>query len=158
MAAKGVVATHNITPSSIQIGTAHALAESVGCIVVRFLHNGHNYDLTSWCRFISRMECVDRLLDWKMLSLDVIYVRDSIVPATPSNALDADFHSGLEHWTRNSYKHLAWHVAQQGVQVRDDLPGIDDEDTVRRVMISNQEWFDQVGWRCSREHLSSKYR
>ena len=131
---------HDITPIIIEFGTENkALSESTGRIYARFSHEGVDLVLTSWVRFFTRLEKV-RSGDgneWKMLSLEVIYMFDTLVPSIPA-PLALDF--SIVEIARRSYKCIAWHVAQFGVVVRDDLPGEDDPQSVREVENRNYAW------------------
>lgn len=128
----------------IQIGgVKKALAESTGRIYARFTHDGVDLLLTSWVRFFTRLDNVESqgLKVWKMLSLEVIYMFDSlapIFPQPPEVPLALDF--SIVEGARKSYKCVAWHVAQIGVVVRDDLPGDDDPKSVREVENRNYAW------------------
>lgn len=131
---------HLVTPSSIDLRGNFALAESVGQIHCRFDHQSHEYDLVAFCRFISRMEKV--VDSWKMLSFEAIYIRDSI--AVPVNAPALEF-GCVKDWPRSSYRFLAWHLMQSGVEPRQDLPGEDDEGSVQKIRTRNQDWLGSLG-------------
>jgi SnoaL-like domain len=77
MTRHGTTAIHSITPADIHLNGDKAVAESVGSIQIRFEAEGHQYDLMSYCRFISKLEKVDEF-EWNMLELGVIYARDII--------------------------------------------------------------------------------
>ena len=128
---------HLINPSDIDVRGSKALAESAGVIMSRFNHDGHEYDFTIWCRFVSQVEKVEG--KWKLLSLEVIYIRDLILPVPGSPELDF---STVKDWPRKSYRFTAWHLMQRGIKVRDDLPGEDDDHTVHEVMDSNYAWIN----------------
>ena len=135
LADPNVIIVHIISPADIEIRGDFAFAESVGHITSRFLVDGHNYDMISYCKFLSRLENIDR--KWKMLSLEVIYIKDAVTPVGDSPALDF---SSLQGWTRPSYQFIAWHVRTRGLPVREDLPGEDDQESVRRVYKENHAW------------------
>ena len=135
-----ILIVHDITPVLIDVTTdGRALSESTGRIWARFPHEGTDMILTSGVKFFNRLELVEG--QWKMLSLEVIYMFDSIVPAFPpprDAPLDLDF--SIVAGARRSYKCIAWHVAQFGVIVRDDLPGADDPKSVKEVEERNYAW------------------
>ena len=136
-ASKEVSIMHLIQPSDIDVRGSKALAESAGVIMSRFTHDGHEYDFTIWNRFISQVEKFEG--KWKLLSLEVIYIRDLIVPVPGSPELDF---SDVKGWPRKSYRFTAWHLMQRGLKVRDDLPGEDDDRTVNEIMDRNHAWID----------------
>ena len=136
-ASKDVSIMHLITPSDIDVRGSKALAESAGVIMSRFSHDGHEYDFNIWCRFVSQVAKVESR--WKLLTLEVIYIRDLIVPVPGSP--DLDF-SDVKDWPRKSYRFTTWHLRQRGIQVRDDLPGTDDDRSVDEVMDRNYAWIN----------------
>lgn len=112
---------HDLTPIIVQFGTENkALSESTGRIYTRFSHKGVDLVSTPWVRFFTRLEKIQGGVEneWKMLSLEVIYMFDTLVPTIPA-PLALDF-SIVEN-THRSYKCIAWHIAQFGVVVWDDL-------------------------------------
>jgi len=78
---------HIVTPVEINIKGSKALAVSIANIAARFKYGGRDVDLISWARLISKLERVDagRKSSWKLMTLEVIYMRDSIIPAAPSS-------------------------------------------------------------------------
>lgn len=130
--------SHLITTTIFEIRGSKALTES-GCVITsRFDHDGHEYDMTSWVRLVSRLCKVEG--QWKMLTLEVIYVRDLIVPVPGSPELDWD---GIKSWSRKSYRFAAWHLRQRGLVVREDLPGEDDKDSVKELMDAGLAWLSE---------------
>lgn len=137
MSSREVIITHNINPAIIDIRGPKAYAESNCLIMSRFPHDGHDYDFSGWCHLVSRLEKV--VGTWKMLTLEVIYLRDVVVPVPP--APDPDY-SVIKDWPRKSYKFATWHLMMRGLEVRKDLPGWDDEQSVNRVRDRNLAWLD----------------
>ena len=151
MTARDVV--HVLTPVYIDVrNNQKALAESLCDISVRYEQNGIEYDMKSLVRALSHLERVpaegsngaaseDSLGPWKMLTMEVIYVRDSIQPVVPP---EFDLTGARTKGVRSSYKYLTFHVEAHGGKVRDDLPGEDDEKTVREAVNRNQQWIDEI--------------
>ena len=137
---------HVITPVHVDILGSKALAESVINISVRYEEDGVEYDLASVVRAISRLEQLDDVSSessWKMLSTSVIYVRDSMVPTVPlSGPCKLNFDDVKD--ARKSYRYLTWHVRKHGGTVKDDLPGEDDEQSVKEVMDRNKKWLEMA--------------
>jgi hypothetical protein len=130
---------HIVTPVEINIKGPKALAVSIANITARSKYGGRDVDLISWARLISKLERVDagQKSSWKLMTLEVIHMRDSIIPAAPSSI-------DLSGWqfARKSYALLAWHVSLQDMYVRDDLPGMDAERSVKEVMDRNYSWIN----------------
>ena len=118
----------------------HALLETEH-IASCYEHDGIAYDLSAWVRGVSRLERVPGAegLEWKLLTLEPIYIRDNIVPVAPlTRPCTLDF-SSVEH-ARPSYRYLTWLISLRGGKIRNDLPGEDDEESVRDIMERNQKW------------------
>lgn len=129
---------HTICPVEVYIDSDKALSESTGSIVMRFSYLGGDFECVSHARFISRLERVNG--SWKLLSLETIYDRDSIVPVVPAAQpviIPVDEKGG-----RKSYKCLTWILAQGGFQVRQDIPGTDIPDSVTALMSRNFAWLE----------------
>ena len=143
-ASRGLTVIHSLNPVEIVIRGSKALAVSVTSIIARFEDGGVQYDLTSWVRLVSRLERIDNpdgVATWKLLSLDCIYIRDSIQPVIPQNGPNT-LNFNTVRAARSSYRFLSWHIARLGLEIRDDLPGVDDEESVRAVMDRNYGWID----------------
>ena len=139
LASKSVSIVHLINPADIDIRGSKALAESVGVIMSRFDVNGNDYEFTIWCRFVNQVEKFEG--NWKLLTLEVIYQRDLIVPVPDSPPLDF---SNIKDWPRKSYRFTTWHLRHRGLDVRDDLPGEDEEKSVDEVMDRNRAWINAL--------------
>ena len=141
MAANGSQSRHAIIPVEIDINESKAFAVSLGSIVARFTRDNMDYELTSTCRMLSRLENLGVMgrPDWKLLTMEVIYVDDSIIPVIPPTLHGFD-DGNLESGTRKSYKCLSLVLAERGHTVNNDLPGVDDMQSVEDVMRRNHEW------------------
>jgi hypothetical protein len=131
MAQRGASSSHTICPVVIHFDKKHekALAESTGSINSRFCIDGHDYDCASYARFISRLEKVNG--EWKLLTLDAIYDRDTITPALPMLSTPAKFDM---EGHRDSYRCIGWLLAGKGFEVNRDLPGTDRPGSVTNLM------------------------
>lgn len=93
------------------------------------------YDFISQVRLVSKLER-QRNLEWKMLSIETIYERDSIIPAGPISSTLSINSAGR----RDSYKYTTWVLERSGFEIRNDLPGTDDPETVDRKMDELFQW------------------
>jgi hypothetical protein len=135
MARGGTAAVHQIFPVEVYLnGGNKALTESTGSISIRFSYEGAQYDCVSSTRFISRLENVGG--EWKLLTLDAIYDRDSITPVLPRAPVDFPFPPGA----RESYKCIAWVLSQKGFAIKDNLPGNDSPASCEQLMKEGFEW------------------
>lgn len=137
MAQGGASSTHTICPVEIHFDDKRvkALAESTGSINSRFRMDGHEYDCASYARFISRLERVNG--EWKMLTLEAIYDKDTITPALPMVSAPAKFDM---EGHRDSYRCIGWLLAGKGFQVNRDLPGTDRPESVTKFMDESFTW------------------
>lgn len=141
MAAAGTVASHLYLPMEVHFSNdrSRAVSEATGNVTIRFPFEEHMYELVSYTRFISKLEKVGD--DWKILTLEPIYDRDTIVPVTPvaptlTNGPMPTFTKG----TRESYRCLAWVLDLRGYKVDMELAGTDRPETVEKLMESYFEW------------------
>ncbi|KAJ5096627.1 hypothetical protein N7456_007348 [Penicillium angulare] len=137
MVADGTNAIHTICPVEIHLNGKKALTESTGSISIRLQHGGESFECVSYNRFISRLELVGD--EWKLLSLEAIYIRDFITPVIPERTARFD----LPENTRESYKCIAWVLSQKGFTVKQDLPGADDPASCARFMDANFTWLSK---------------
>ncbi|KAI0124111.1 hypothetical protein BJ170DRAFT_686480 [Xylariales sp. AK1849] len=133
----GLKVIHAIDPVDIAIKGDKSLVHSNATISARTPIAGADYEITSWLRAISGLEKVDG--EWKLVSLEVIYNRDSLVPASPQ---EKPITLGELDKFRSSYRHVAWFMSTKGLTVPNDLPGEDDPQSVMQVLKRNQQWFE----------------
>jgi hypothetical protein len=142
MASSGTAARHVFQPVEVRFSTDRnrAVSEAQGNIAVRFEIGGKEFELTSWTRFLSKVERVDG--EWKMLTLEPIYVQDGIVSVLPGGGEVAKG----EVWSsgpRESYKCLAWVLGLKGYKIDLELAGTDRPETVERLMRGYFEWLSE---------------
>ena len=148
LSSDAVAIMHDITPVIIQFGAngRKALSESTGRIFARYAHQGVDMVMTNFVRLFTQLEKVnvEGQDTWKMLSLECLYMFETLgpcLPPPPDKPLILDF-SGLED-ARRSYKAVVWHIGTLGGSVRDDLPGIDEPQTVKEIEDRNQAWISK---------------
>ena len=108
MASNGPTVIHTINPADVEIRGSKAFAVSVGSICARFERSHCAYDLVSQCRFLSRLQKIDGKSPgiWKLLTMEVIYIYDSILPAFPQGDHSPLIMENMPALTRSSYKYL----------------------------------------------------
>lgn len=98
-----------------------ATVESPAMIYNRIALNDVEVDFHVYCRFHSRVE---RWQDqWRLLSFEVIFERDTLKPVDPAQALPFD-PKELDAY-RPSYRFLSHIQESRGFSVNPDLPGDD---------------------------------
>ncbi|CAM1503638.1 Fc.00g012290.m01.CDS01 [Cosmosporella sp. VM-42] len=138
MAAKGAKGKHSVSPLEIHKCGNKAVSDSSGVISARFEHEGTEFDLISYGRFVSRLQRIDGG-EWKMLTLEVIYEKDAIHPVVPDTS-NATFGIGDG---RASYKCLAWVLGQKGFKIDQDLPGADVPGSAEKLMEGHLNWLNE---------------
>jgi hypothetical protein len=161
---KASPAYHNLTPIEVHFNDnnnpTRALTESVASISVRVedRQTGTKFEIVSWGRFVSRVERIfpkntndstaGGLQQWKILTLEVIYIRDSITPVVsiPGELQGQKKIKLLEEFEteskniRESYRCLGWALSKRGYKISPDLPGVDRPETVTRFMDEGFRW------------------
>ncbi|OQU94479.1 SnoaL-like domain-containing protein [Cladophialophora immunda] len=138
MAKAGTSSLHTIQPAEITLNGDKAFSQSVGTISTRMQRDSKEYELISRCRMLSKLRLVGQR--WYMLSMEVIYLQDSIVPVIPESfTSDADFARAISG-KRKSYQLLAWVLEEHGLTINNKLPGSDDRESVEKVLGTNEAW------------------
>lgn len=128
-------------PGRIQLCGSKALTDSWCIIQTRHAAQGENpeFDLITWLRIFSRCQKIEESGEWKMLTLEPIYMRDLITPIPPSSM--PDFGDSLASF-RKSYRFTAWSVSKRGLEIRDDMPGDDRPESVNEICERNEAWLN----------------
>lgn len=137
--AKGGSGMHSIDPVRSALEGDRAVVESRGQILIRPRVHDVQCDVTSWCRFFSRAERRDG--QWRLVSFDSIYVKDRIDVVDPEASLSLDTESLAQY--RASYRHLTYLNRQAGYSVPDDLPGVDQPDSVEAFYSDARDWLSR---------------
>lgn len=149
MLASGTLSTHTIQPAEVEINGHKAIAASTGSVSVRATVEGIEYEMVSLVRFHSRLIYHCQGPDdgshegtWKLVSLEAVYDRDYVIPTTHAGVTTQPSPPPIQvaPGARESYKYLEWILENRGFAIARDLPGLDDEGSVRRVMDEAQEW------------------
>jgi hypothetical protein len=88
---------HHILPSSVRLASARAVAETNVVILVRQDIGGVCVDMTSYARFLDRLE--RRGGHWVIVERSAIYERDRLDPVEPSDA----FHELFKNMELSAY-------------------------------------------------------
>ena len=141
MVASGTISSHTIQPAEIEINGDKALAASTGSVAVRAVVDGVEYEMVSLVRFYSRLSfCkTDSESAWKLLTLEAVYDRDYVIPLDVS-AKHSTPAIEVPPGARESYKYLDWMLSKRGFAIARDLPGLDDMESVQKVMDEAQVW------------------
>ncbi len=83
--ARGGSGMHTISPARLKAAGDRAIVESPGQILLRPRLHGVECDLTSWCRFFTKLE--RRGPEWRLASFDSIYIKDRVDPVGPGSSV-----------------------------------------------------------------------
>ncbi|HEY0119398.1 MAG TPA: nuclear transport factor 2 family protein [Cellulomonas sp.] len=129
---------HVIVPAWCEVNGDRALVESQGQIVLRPRLDGVRCDVTSWCRFFSRIE--RRAGQWRLRSFDSIYGKDRLDPVIPGQRVTIDEEELAAG--RVSYQFLTYINSRSGRPVPQDLPGDDRPDLLAAFYADAREWLE----------------
>ena len=127
---------HQLHTGEVQVNGSRALADSWCIIHARHEDLPQHYDLTSYLRLLSQCQQVDG--QWKMRTLEAIYIRDCISPIPPYPLPDLN---GLQD-NRKSYRFTAWSIGRRGLSIRENMPGADKPEETAEIIKRNQAWLD----------------
>lgn len=119
----------------IKVSGRRATSSAFCLITSSITLDGVEYELASYMRLLHRLQKLSDL-DWRIVRLEAIYVRDRLVCAFPG--LDASLHmpEELQQYPR-PYRYMAFVMLNRGLKPRVDLPNEDDQESVRRLLDGN---------------------
>jgi len=131
---------HVTHPTLARVHGRRAIAETTTLIVRRARLNGVLADVTIYCQLYSRVE--KRAGTWKILTLDVVYEKDTAVPVYASDHLELD-QAELEQGPP-SYRFSAYNLKKIGYSIRpDELYSTDQPERVSQLYRETEEWLLQ---------------
>ena len=103
---------HQIFPSVVRVAGARAMAETNIVILVRQKIGGVLADMTSYARFLDRLEhAADR---WRIVERTAIYERDRLDPVEPSESFDRLFSASDLSIHPEAYRYMAARLVASG--------------------------------------------
>jgi hypothetical protein len=109
---RGSEAKHVLWPARVTLNGARALAETNVAILVRQTIEGVATDLTSYGRFLDRIE--QRGGDWRMVERATVYEKDRLDPVEPSAAFAALIAKADAAKYPAPYRYMAYRVHAAG--------------------------------------------
>jgi hypothetical protein len=103
---------HQIFPSVLRVADNRALGETNIVVLVRQKIDGVLADVTSYARFLDRLE--RRGGRWLILERTAIYERDRLDPVEPSEAFDALFKAADLSIYPEAYRYMAARLTAAG--------------------------------------------
>ena len=112
---------HEMGPSIVTLNGSRAIAETACTLHSFFPLDGIDCKNTAFVRLMWRAQTSDG--QWLIAGLRYLYLRDLISPCNPGQVPHPD-QAELDQY-RISYRFTCHHLAQLGLQPKDDLPGTD---------------------------------
>jgi hypothetical protein len=142
MAESGTYSSHTFQPVEVHFDDSgsKALAFSTGSVTIRLMFEGIEYDMVSWVRFVSMLQKFEKV-GWRLLTLEAIYDRDTVAPTKPAVALSQPPVIDTTGF-RASYKYLTWALTLRGYNIAQDLPGTDDEKSMKKCVDAGYSWLN----------------
>jgi hypothetical protein len=109
---KGSSAKHLFWPARVTVNGARALTETNAAILVRQTIEGVQVDLTSYARFLDRLERRDGR--WRIVERACVYELDRLDPVEPSAAFAAVMQQGDAARYPAPYRYMGYRVAAAG--------------------------------------------
>ena len=78
---------------------------------------------------------------WLIAGLRGIYIRDTLIPRNPNQVVKLD-EERLSKF-RPSYRYLSYVLTAGGQPAHDDLPGVDQPETVAALRAAESKWLEQ---------------
>ena len=132
----GIRVLHRPSPPVVHRHGDKAVLELPLSVERRFLLKGVEADLTSYTRLLYQVE--RRETGWKILFLNAIYERDTLVPTVPGTTLDV-VHEKIAQF-RAPYRFVAYDISLSGRSMTADLYGDDRPEQVQALYRSAFEW------------------
>ena len=132
----GKIFKHRLTPSIVRVNGDRALAETTASIENRSFVGTVEVDITSYCRFFSRVRKDDG--KWRLLTFDAIYEKDTIAPVNPGDKPELDLE--VLRRFRPTYRYLSYFNWLRGGEADQNLPGEDRPDLVRALYEEAERW------------------
>ncbi|KFY78183.1 hypothetical protein V501_07760 [Pseudogymnoascus sp. VKM F-4519 (FW-2642)] len=129
-------------PVEIHVRGQRATSEAF-CVITSLLTlDGVDYELASYMRLLTRLEKLSESGQWRMLSLESIYVRDRIVTAFPGSGSSTLTMSEEVQAYPKGYRHLALVMRYRGLKPQTNLPHEDDQEGVRELLDRNRAYLE----------------
>jgi hypothetical protein len=103
---------HHILPSTVRVAGERAVAETNIVILVRQKIGGVPVDMTSYARFLDRLERRDAC--WVILERAAVYEHDRLDPVEPSDAFDQLFKATDLSIYPEQYRYMAARLVAAG--------------------------------------------
>lgn len=136
---KGSVSKHLIWPARVSVKGARALGETNVAILVRDTFEGMPVDLTSYARFLDRLE--NRGGEWRIVERTALYEKDRLDPVEPSAKFEAMMAKSDAAKYPVPYRYMAYRVHAVGRAIAEPLH-YDGRSETEALKTRYAEWLD----------------
>ena len=130
-------APHKVNNILVWLNGNRAVAVMMASILMRKKIHQKAVDLTAYVRLVYQLVKQDD--EWKIISLEGIYEKDSLAAVTPPELESDGF-----IFTRQSYANLALLLNKDGYSIADNLPGDDLPETVESMLAEKSGWLQNA--------------
>ncbi|KAF2159956.1 hypothetical protein M409DRAFT_29566 [Zasmidium cellare ATCC 36951] len=138
---QGIEIDHFIDPHVIEIRGHRAISDSAIFIKRPADYKNHEYELGSRLRALNRFLKVAG--EWKIVSLEVIYIRDRLISTSPNSPKEPIvLDDSLLEFPRE-YRWMAWVMLMEGKRnPKKDLPRNGNIEEVRQMVARNEKFLE----------------
>jgi hypothetical protein len=140
---------HELGAVDVTVRGDRAVAHATCTVHIRGVlpgpQGGVEVDVASRGRVYWRAQRRDR---WRIASLDMIYLRDTIAPADPTRPIPPEALAGADVH-RPSYRWISLLLAAKDYRIDAELPGVDRRDLVDAFLEDQERWLSGAGWSAS---------
>ena len=129
----------SMSPAVVTVKDDRAIADTACAVHTFSWLDGVEVSTISYTRLLWRVQKLEG--KWLVAGLRGIYIRDTLIPRNPSQALKLD-EEKLSKF-RSSYRYLSYVLTAGGRPAHDDLPGVDRPETVTALRAGEGEWLEQ---------------
>ena len=131
---------HEMGSAVVTLNRSKAIAETACTLHSFFPLDGIACKNTAFVRLMWRAQMLEGR--WLIAGLRCLYIRDLISPCNPGQVPHLD-PAELDRY-RVSYRFTCHHLAQLGLEPKDDLPGVDRPETVVALRKGERDWLEQA--------------
>jgi hypothetical protein len=128
---------HLLWPARVQVNGARALSECNVAILVRQAMGGIDVDLTSYARFVDRLERRDGR--WRIAERVTVYEQDRLDPVTPSPAFDVLMQTVDSARFPAAYRYMGFRVEAAGRALAEPVH-YDGRAETEALKMQNAQW------------------
>ncbi len=132
----GGFAPHKIYNTEIWTNNDKAVAVMMVTVQIRYIIDGYSVELLSDSKLVFRLQKTGG--QWYIVSFDAIYEKDTMIPVFPNSQIKVSEKEMAKY--RQSYGGMIYMGKKNGIQVSEELSGIDRPDLVDKLYRDADKW------------------